>query len=130
MMPVGPSSSRSCFAKLREAVAECLIQIGAPAELPVRGVTVLIGPSNGADGQNQNWSIPFFAPPVLDDLERVIIETISAAGGPLQQKEIAARAKVSIRLIQRVTPRLQDRGLLLRHPSQGFYLPGMAVSAE
>ncbi len=68
--------------------------------------------------------------PVLDDVEREVVDAIDAAGGPLQQKEIATAAGLSVRVIQRTTPRLVERGILLRHPSLGFYLPGMRIAED
>lgn len=113
----------SCFARLRADVMECLALIGAPVNVAVRGVSIDLG-----DGGT--WSIPFFAPPEMDRLERLVIEALQKASGPLQQKELSRAIGVSIRLIQRVTPKLQDRGLLVRHPSLGFYLPGHQFSDD
>lgn len=108
------------FALLREVVRACLCEVGAPADAKIPGIVVDLGPLG-------DWPIRFFAPPALDDLERVIVDAIAQSAKPLQQKEIAKAAHISIRLVQRTTPRLQERGILLRHPSMGFYLPGMQV---
>src|SRR4051812_44786414 len=107
------------FTRLQEVAQEILRLIGAPADVPLRGVTFL--PVDG-----EPITLPLFAPAPLSDTERAIVNAIRTAGAALQQKELAEAADLGIRTVQRDTPRMVERGILLKHPTLGFYVPGMS----
>lgn len=114
----------SPFLRVREDVRECLAVMGAAGDEPIDGIIVV----NHSLPPDRWTRIPFFAPPKLnDDVEREIVEALREAGGPLQQKEIATAAGVSQRMIERKTPDLVTRGVIRKHPTLGFYLPGQKV---
>lgn len=108
------------FVKLRKVAAACIAMLDPHGT--ARPVSVIIKLDTG-----EEWPVPLPKPPRIGAIGRAIISAVKRAGGPLQQKEIAAATHLSIRTVSRNTPILVKRKYLRRHPTQGFYLPGMVV---
>lgn len=115
-----PEPESNPFVTLRAAVADCLRHMAGDVELDIRGIDVVL------DGET--IPIRFPSGPKLTDAERVVVSAIRTAGEPLQQKEIAARTDLGMRTVGKLTPELVRRGVLLKHPTLGFYLPGMTLA--
>jgi hypothetical protein len=110
------------YARVRAAVGELLQLMGASGDVPIKAIDVHI------EGVPTPIPIHFFTAPPLKPDERVVIDAIRRAGEPLQQAEIAKATSMALRVIQKLTPVMCREGKLLRHPSLGFYCPGMDVS--
>jgi hypothetical protein len=114
--------SENPFDRLRQALHDIFRMQGAVDEPDVRALDVHV------NGFPEPIPIRFFPAPKLTPSERVVIDAIRQAGEPLQQGEIAKKTSLALRVVQKLTPEMVRQGKLLKHPSLGFYVPGMDVS--